>query len=249
MSAGYPVARPRRLRRTAAIRRLVAPVSLRPADLVLPLFVKEGISEPQPVSSMPGVVQHTRDSLRKAAAEAVDGRGRRADPVRHPGGQRRPRVSGRRSGRHRPAGPRRPGRRGRRRRRADGRPVPGRVHRPRSLRDPDGVRRGRQRRDPGAVRVDRGRAGRGRRGHGRAERDDGRPGRRDPGRAGRAPRSPTSPSAPIRRNTRRPFTGRSARRRSARRSSATGPPISRRPGTRARRCGKSCSTSTRAPTS
>ena len=71
MSAGYPIARPRRLRRTAAIRRLVAPVSLRPADLVLPLFVKEGISEPQPVSSMPGVVQHTRDSLRKAAADAV----------------------------------------------------------------------------------------------------------------------------------------------------------------------------------
>ena len=71
MSAGYPVARPRRLRRTAAIRRLVAPVSLRPADLVLPLFVKEGISEPQPVSSMPGVVQHTRDTLRKAATDAV----------------------------------------------------------------------------------------------------------------------------------------------------------------------------------
>src|SRR6266542_6810652 len=72
MSAGYPVARPRRLRRSAAIRRLVAPVSPRPADLVLPLFVKEGISEPQPVTSMPGVVQHTRDSLRKAAVEAVD---------------------------------------------------------------------------------------------------------------------------------------------------------------------------------
>src|ERR1700729_3334168 len=72
VSAGYPAARPRRLRRTAAIRRLVAPVSVRPADLVLPMFVKEGIGEPQPVSSMPGVVQHTRDSLRKAAAEAVD---------------------------------------------------------------------------------------------------------------------------------------------------------------------------------
>jgi porphobilinogen synthase len=72
MSARYPAARPRRLRRSAAIRRLVAPVSVRPADLVLPLFVKEGISEPQPVSSMPGVVQHTRDSLRKAAADAVD---------------------------------------------------------------------------------------------------------------------------------------------------------------------------------
>jgi porphobilinogen synthase len=71
MSAGFPVARPRRLRRTAAIRRLVAPASVRPANLVLPLFVKEGIREPQPVASMPGVVQHTKDSLRKAAAEAV----------------------------------------------------------------------------------------------------------------------------------------------------------------------------------
>ncbi|MBO0837313.1 MAG: porphobilinogen synthase, partial [Actinobacteria bacterium] len=47
-------------------------VSVRPSGLVLPLFVKEGIAEPQPVSSMPGVVQHTRDSLRKAAHEAVE---------------------------------------------------------------------------------------------------------------------------------------------------------------------------------
>jgi len=54
------------------MRRLVAPVAIRPSGLVLPLFVKEGISEPQPVSSMPGVVQHTRDSVRKAAREAVD---------------------------------------------------------------------------------------------------------------------------------------------------------------------------------
>jgi porphobilinogen synthase len=72
MDASFPVARPRRLRRTAPLRRLVSSVSVRPADLVQPLFVKEGISEPQPVSSMPGVAQHTRDSLRKAAAEAVD---------------------------------------------------------------------------------------------------------------------------------------------------------------------------------
>ena len=70
--AGFPAARPRRLRRTAALRRLVAETSVRPADLVQPLFVKEGISEPQPVSSMPGVMQHTRDSLRKAAADAVE---------------------------------------------------------------------------------------------------------------------------------------------------------------------------------
>jgi porphobilinogen synthase len=68
----YPVTRPRRLRRTQPLRRLVADVNVRPSGLVLPLFVKEGISEPQPVSSMPGVVQHTRDSLRKAAHEAVE---------------------------------------------------------------------------------------------------------------------------------------------------------------------------------
>ncbi len=72
MNAGFPVVRPRRLRRTAALRNLVAETALRPADLVLPMFVKEGIAEPQPIGSMPGVVQHTRDSLRKAAAEAVD---------------------------------------------------------------------------------------------------------------------------------------------------------------------------------
>ena len=68
----FPVARPRRLRRTPALRRLVAETSLRPRELVLPVFVKEGISEPQPIGSMPGVVQHTRDSLRKAAAEAAE---------------------------------------------------------------------------------------------------------------------------------------------------------------------------------
>jgi porphobilinogen synthase len=44
----------------------VAETSLRPRELVLPVFIKEGISEPQPIGSMPGVVQHTRDSLRKA---------------------------------------------------------------------------------------------------------------------------------------------------------------------------------------
>jgi porphobilinogen synthase len=72
VTARYPVSRPRRLRRTMPLRRLVAQVSIRPSGLVLPLFVKEGIAEPQPVASMPGVVQHTRDSLRKAAREAVE---------------------------------------------------------------------------------------------------------------------------------------------------------------------------------
>ena len=72
MSAGFPAVRPRRLRRTAALRRLVTETSVRPADLILPLFVKEGIAEPSPVASMPGVLQHTRESLRKAAVEAVE---------------------------------------------------------------------------------------------------------------------------------------------------------------------------------
>jgi porphobilinogen synthase len=71
MTTGFPTVRPRRLRTTKAMRRLVAQVGVQPSDLVLPLFVKEGITEPQPVSSMPGVVQHTRDSVRKAAADAV----------------------------------------------------------------------------------------------------------------------------------------------------------------------------------
>ncbi|MDX6205064.1 MAG: porphobilinogen synthase [Frankiales bacterium] len=68
---GFPAVRPRRLRRTPALRRLVSDVALRPSELVLPMFVKEGLTEPAPIGSMPGVVQHTRDSLRKAAAEAV----------------------------------------------------------------------------------------------------------------------------------------------------------------------------------
>jgi porphobilinogen synthase len=67
-----PSARPRRLRRTPAVRRLAAQVRVHPADLVLPVFVKEGITEPAPVPSMPGVVQHTRESLRKAVVEAVE---------------------------------------------------------------------------------------------------------------------------------------------------------------------------------
>jgi porphobilinogen synthase len=69
---GYPQARPRRLRRTPALRRLVAQARLDAADLVLPMFVREGAPEPVPVASMPGVVQHSRDSLRKAAAAAVE---------------------------------------------------------------------------------------------------------------------------------------------------------------------------------
>jgi porphobilinogen synthase len=69
--ARFPVARPRRLRRTPALRRLVAETRLHPGDLVLPLFVREGAREPLPVASMPGVVQHSLDSLRKAVVDAV----------------------------------------------------------------------------------------------------------------------------------------------------------------------------------
>jgi porphobilinogen synthase len=69
---GFPETRPRRLRRTPALRQLVAETSLQARQLVLPVFVREGASEPTPIGSMPGVVQHTRDSLRKAAAEAAE---------------------------------------------------------------------------------------------------------------------------------------------------------------------------------
>jgi porphobilinogen synthase len=70
-TAPFPVGRPRRLRRTPALRSLVAQTRPAPSDLVLPLFVREGLAEPAPIASMPGVVQHSRDSLRKAAVEAV----------------------------------------------------------------------------------------------------------------------------------------------------------------------------------
>jgi len=68
----FPQTRPRRLRATAALRRLATDVYVDPSDLVLPMFVREGIAEPAEIASMPGVVQHTLESLRKAAVEAVE---------------------------------------------------------------------------------------------------------------------------------------------------------------------------------
>jgi porphobilinogen synthase len=65
----FPHRRPRRLRRTAVIRRMIAETHLRTDDLIAPLFVREGIDEPQPIPSLPGVVQHTRASLRTEVAE------------------------------------------------------------------------------------------------------------------------------------------------------------------------------------
>ena len=68
----FPQQRLRRLRRTPALRRLVAETRLGVDDLVAPLFVREGIDEPHPISSLPGVVQHTRASLVAEVAELVD---------------------------------------------------------------------------------------------------------------------------------------------------------------------------------
>ncbi|HVT76511.1 MAG TPA: porphobilinogen synthase [Acidimicrobiales bacterium] len=68
----FPAQRPRRLRRTAALRRLVSETTLRVDDLVAPLFVREDIDEPQPIASLPGVVQHTRASVRKEVRRLVD---------------------------------------------------------------------------------------------------------------------------------------------------------------------------------
>ena len=64
--------RPRRLRQSPAMRRLVAETRLHPADLVLPMFVREGISEPVEIGSMPGVVHHTLDSLKRAVEAAAE---------------------------------------------------------------------------------------------------------------------------------------------------------------------------------
>ncbi len=63
--------RPRRLRRLPVLREMVAQTRVDPAQLILPVFVAEGASEPRAVSSMPGVVQHSMDSLRETAGEAA----------------------------------------------------------------------------------------------------------------------------------------------------------------------------------
>lgn len=67
----FPADRPRRLRSSQAMRRLVAETSVEARQLVLPMFIAEGLSEPRPIASMPGVFQHTRESARKAYAEAA----------------------------------------------------------------------------------------------------------------------------------------------------------------------------------
>ncbi|MGW8482921.1 porphobilinogen synthase [Microbacterium sp. NPDC055903] len=68
----FPDVRPRRLRQSAAVRALVRETDVLPRQLVLPVFVREGVTEAVPISSMPGVVQHSLDSLRRAAVEAAE---------------------------------------------------------------------------------------------------------------------------------------------------------------------------------
>jgi porphobilinogen synthase len=72
-----PVVRPRRLRATPALRRLTAETRVHPAELILPMFIREGVTEPVPIGSMPGVVQHSLDSfkaeLQRAARAGIGG--------------------------------------------------------------------------------------------------------------------------------------------------------------------------------
>lgn len=70
--SSFPARRPRRLRATPQMRNLVAETTLRPSDLILPMFIADGLDEPNEISSMPGVYQHTFDSLRRATEEALE---------------------------------------------------------------------------------------------------------------------------------------------------------------------------------
>ena len=87
--------RPRRLRRTPAMRELVAESHLRVDDLIAPLFVREGIDEPQPIASLPGVVQHTRASLRVEVEHLAVARRAVGDPLRRAREQGRRRAAAR----------------------------------------------------------------------------------------------------------------------------------------------------------
>lgn len=71
-AAAGPAIRPRRLRQSPAMRRQMRELRVDPAELVLPMFVREGLAEPREIGSMPGVLQHTMDSLRAAAVEAAE---------------------------------------------------------------------------------------------------------------------------------------------------------------------------------
>jgi len=72
MTVQHPLIRPRRLRTTPAMRSLVRETRVHPSQLVLPVFVRDGITEPTPITSLPSVVQHTTDSLKRAAEAAAE---------------------------------------------------------------------------------------------------------------------------------------------------------------------------------
>jgi porphobilinogen synthase len=72
VTGNFPVSRPRRLRTSASLRDLVAETQLDVRHLVAPLFVREGITEPQPIASLPGIVQHTRQSVREEVRQLAD---------------------------------------------------------------------------------------------------------------------------------------------------------------------------------
>ena len=184
----FPARRPRRLRRTPALRRLVAETQLQVDDLVAPLFVREGIDEPQPIPSLPGVVQHTRESLRKEVAELADLGVPGGHPLRRARRTRTRRQPGVGPRRHRAARAPRPARRDRRSTSSSS-PTCASTSTPTTATaacsppsgevDNDADPR-RCTRRPRSAQAD------GRRRHRRAERDDGRPGA-----ARSAPRSTT----------------------------------------------------------
>ena len=184
-SAEFPIQRPRRLRRTAALRDLVAEHRVATTDLIAPLFVREAIDAPIEIHSLPGVYQDTRESLRKGVVELAE-LGVKAvmlfgiPAVKDDVG----------SGAFDPDGIvqlalARSACRARRLGRVDGRSVRRRVHQSWPLRDRRRQRRGRQRRHARDLRQGRHRPSRRRRRCGGAERDDGRSGGGDPRRARR----------------------------------------------------------------
>ena len=211
---GFPVRRLRRLRRTPALRRLVAEARLEPDDLVAPLFVREGIAEPVPIASMPGEVQHSVDSLVVEAKRLVSLGVPGAHPLRRPGAQGRPGQWRLGPEGHCAGRAARRARRSRRPTRPDGRPLSRRVHRSRALRHPRSHRRSAQRPDPRALPAHRTGAGRSRGGRGGAQRHDGRPGGGHPRRARRR-RPPSGCDPRLRVQVRvcalRPFPGRGRR--------------------------------------
>ena len=217
-------------------------------QLVLPLFVREGIdragADRVHARRRPAHARHPAQGGRRGGRPGA----RRRDAVRHPRAQGRRRLGRHRPGRHPQPRHHRRGRRGRRRAHRDERPVPRRVHRPRPLRGAHARRPGRQRPHPRGLRRDGPGPCRRRRRHGRPQRDDGRPGPGGPRRPGRRRahrRLDPGLLGEVRLRLLRPV----PRGRRRRRWRATGAPTSRTPPTPSRESARRCSTSSRAPTS